>query len=290
MTETKRRAGISASILALAAGLVLAVGVARAEGTPPHDILNATLWMQRSVEYKANSLAAFALARMRLDQALADKNWTGAPAEQTGNYQNLPPAVILDIDETLLDNSRYQVWMIKNDKVFEPKTWGQFVAAQQSGPIPGALEFAKYADSKGVKVFYISNRTVDEKESTRKNMERLGFPMGGNVDTVLTSRERPDWTSAKSTRRAYVAKDYRVLLNIGDNFGDFVDAARGSEADRLKVYEENMPRWGREWIMISNPSYGSFESAPFGHNFKTPRDEQRKAKLNVLQSWEGPKE
>src|SRR5436305_4738511 len=94
--------------------------VARAEdGPPPHDLLNAVLWMQRSVEYKANSLGAFALARIRLDEALADRNWTAAPAEQTGAFQDFPPAVVLDLDETLIDNSNYHVWMVKNEKTFE---------------------------------------------------------------------------------------------------------------------------------------------------------------------------
>jgi 5'-nucleotidase (lipoprotein e(P4) family) len=256
--------------------------------TPPHDILNATLWMQRSVEYKANSLSVFALAKMRLEQALADENWTAAPAEQTGAYQKLPPAVVLDLDETLVDNSRFQVWMILNDQVFTPPVWTKFVNAQVTDAIPGAVEFTKFAEQKGVKVFYVSNRTAEEKESTRRNVERLGFPMGGNVDTFLMARDRPDWGSAKGVRRAFVAKDYRVLLNLGDNFGDFVDSYRGSEADRLKVFEENKERWGREWIMLANPAYGSFESAPFGHDYKKSPEEQRKAKREVLQSWSGP--
>ena len=84
--------------------------------------------------------------------------------------------------------------------------------AQIAGAIQGAVEFAKYADAKGVKVFYVSNRTAEEEEPTRKNMERLGFPMGGNVDVFLMAKKQPDWGSAKGTRRAYVAKDYRVLL------------------------------------------------------------------------------
>src|SRR5882762_8228977 len=172
-----------------------------------------------------------ALAQTRLEQALADENWTAAPAEQTGAYQKLPPAVVLDLDETLVDNSRFQVWMILNDQVFTPPFWTKFVNAQVTDAIPGAVEFTKFAESKGVKVFYVSNRTAEEKESTRRNVERLGFPMGGNVDTFLMARDRPDWGSAKGTRRAFVAKDYRVLLNLGDNFGDFVDSYRGSEAD-----------------------------------------------------------
>ncbi len=274
--------------LVLIAALVGVIGTARAADPPPHDLLNAVLWMQRSVEYKANATASWTLARLRLDQALADKDWTAAPAEQTGAYQGLPPAVVLDLDETVLDNSAYQAWLVTADKTFEAKTWTQFVAAEISTAIPGALEFAQAADAKGVKVFYVSNRTAAEEPPTRHLMARLGFPMGGNMDTFLMAREKPDWGSAKGTRRAYVAKDYRVLLNIGDNFGDFVDAYRGSEAERLKVYEDNRARWGREWIMIANPSYGSFESAPFSHDFKQPVAAQRAAKRAVLQPWTGP--
>ena len=137
-------------------------------------------------------------------------------------------------------------------------------------PIPGAVEFAQYADAKGVKVFYMSNRTAAEEPPTRKNLEKFGFPMGGTVDTMLMVGKQPDWGSAKGTRRAHIAKTYRVLLNVGDNFGDFVDEYRGSEAERQKVMDANRDRWGREWIMLANPAYGSFESAPFGHDFKLP--------------------
>src|SRR5262245_55231501 len=87
---------------------LLPAGAALAEDAPANDTLNAVLWMQRSVEYKANTLGAYALAQIRLDQALADKNWTAAPAEQKGAYQDLPPAIIMDADETILDNSGYQ--------------------------------------------------------------------------------------------------------------------------------------------------------------------------------------
>src|SRR5207249_7419187 len=105
--------------------LVLTLGAgapALAQDPPASDLLNAVLWMQRSVEYKASALTAFALARIRLDQALADPNWTAAPREQTGAYQSLPPAIILDIDETIVDNSGYQAWMALKETTFDPKT------------------------------------------------------------------------------------------------------------------------------------------------------------------------
>ncbi|HMH48742.1 MAG TPA: HAD family acid phosphatase [Candidatus Acidoferrum sp.] len=275
------------AILVLIATLGLA-GPALGQDPPASDLLNAALWTQRSVEFKANALAAFALARVRLDQALADPTWTAAPKEQTGAYQSLPPAVILDIDETILDNSGYQAWMTLKDTTFDAKTWNAYVNTVSSLAIPGAVEFATYADGKGVKVFYITNRTAEEEAPTRKNLEKLGFPLGAPVDTMLMTRKQPDWGSAKGTRRAYIAKSYRILLNVGDNFGDFVDEYRGSEAERLKMFEAHKPRWGREWIMIANPTYGSFESAPFGHDFKLSNGERRKAKRGVLDAWPGP--
>jgi acid phosphatase len=271
--------------------LVVSMGVAGpalAQDPPANDLLNAVLWMQRSVEYRTATLTAFALARIRLEQALTDPSWTAAPREQTGAYQSLPPAIILDVDETILDNSGYQAWMVLRDTSFEPKTWTAFVNSVSSTPIAGALEFARYAAARGVKVFYISNRVKEEEEGTRKNLERLGFPIDTTVDTMLMARKQPDWGSAKGTRRAHVARSYRVLLNLGDNFGDFVDEYRGSEADRLKVMEEHKDRWGREWIVIPNPAYGSFESAPFGHDFKLSIGERRKAKRSVLDAWPGP--
>ena len=260
-----------------------------ASGPPQHDLLDAVLWMQRSVEYKATTIAVYALARIRLDQALADPNWTAlVPKEQSGGYQSLPPAVILDVDETVLDNSGYQAWNAIKDTTFDPKTWTAYVNTVTSLPIPGSIEFAQYAASKGVRVFYVSNRTAEEEPATRKNLEKYGYPLDGVVDTVLTSREKPDWTSAKSTRRMYVAKDYRVLLNMGDNFGDFVDEYRGTEAERLAVLEQHNARWGREWIMLPNPTYGSFESAPYKHDFKLSEDAKRKAKRDALEPWPGP--
>lgn len=262
---------------------------AQAQETPARDTLLATLWMQRSVEYRANALTVFALARLRLDEALADRNWTASPVEQRGDYQSLPPAVILDVDETVLDNSLYQVWAMKNDQAFSTRTWNQFCAAQVSTAIPGAVEFTKYAESRGVKVFYVTNRDAETEKDTRENMERLGFPMGGNVDTFLMQREKPEWGGPKGTRRAFIAKDYRILLNIGDNFGDFDDRYRTGEAERLAAYTADLPYWGKQWLMLGNPTYGSFDTAPFGHDFRKPREEQRKAKWDVLESWSGPK-
>jgi acid phosphatase len=114
------------------------------------------------------------------------------------------------------------------------------------------------------------------------------FPSSAKLDSVLTRQEQPDSKSANGTRRAFIAKDYRILLDIGDDFGDFVDDDKGTEDERQKIWEDNKARWGREWIVIANPTYGSFESAPYKNDFKLTDAEKRQAKRRALWAWQGP--
>jgi 5'-nucleotidase (lipoprotein e(P4) family) len=169
-----------------------------ADAAPQNDLLNAELWMQTAIEYRANCLTVYALARTRLDEALADKDWTATA--QSGNYRDLPPAVILDLDETAIDNSPYEAGLAVSGRDFDPKTWDAWTRAEQAKAIPGAVEFTTYAASKGVKVFYVSNRNADQKEATRRNVQALGFPMGGNVDTFLCRRTGPNGPPAPRAR------------------------------------------------------------------------------------------
>jgi 5'-nucleotidase (lipoprotein e(P4) family) len=270
-------------------GLILAImsPALAADAVPQNDALNATLWVENAVEYKGNTIGAYELAKIRLDQALADKSWS---ALGQANVADKPTAVILDADETILDNGAYESWLIKTGQDFSNKTWNAWVAAAAAKAVPGAVEFTKYADGKGVKVFYVTNRTADQEEATRKNLAALGFPMGGITDTFLMAKEKPEWTAKKGTRRDFVANDYRVLLLFGDNYGDFSDDFGGTEADREKSFEANQAHFGHDWIVIANPEYGSFESAPFETNYKLSVDERRQKKLDALPAWDGPKE
>jgi acid phosphatase len=272
--------------LALVACLPMLSASALAEDSvPQNDQLNAALYMQQAVEYKATTLGIYALARIRLDQALADTTWTALTDMEPANYKDLPPAIILDCDETLLDNSPYQVSLIQRATGFKPKEWDAYVKDKITRAIPGAVEFTQYAVSKGVKVFYVTNRNKEQKQATVENMKALGFPMGDNVDTLLAEGEQPDWKSAKGIRMKSIAASYRVMLLMGDNLGDFTDAYRGTPAERQKVFESNMIHWGKDWIALPNAEYGSWESAPYGGDYKLSADQQRKMKLDTLTGW-----
>ena len=247
-------------------------GAPATPATATHENLNAVVWMQTALEYEASALQAFRLAQMQVDAALSNPAWTAA-IEQTTDPSKLPPAVIVDVDETVLDNSYYQARMIRDRTEYSSATWDPWVQEARATAIPGALEFAKYATSRGVAIFYVTNRTANLEDATRRNLTALGFPVHTSgatdapLDTVLTRGERPEWqASAKGARRAHIANGYRILLLIGDDLGDFVADASGTVADRQMKTAPQDDWWGRRWIMVPNPSYGSWERAVVGSN------------------------
>jgi 5'-nucleotidase (lipoprotein e(P4) family) len=228
---------------------------------PRHETLRATLWVQTAAEYPALTLQAYRGAEAALSRALADTTWTAAPVEQTGGFGRLPPAVILDIDETVLDNAPYQARRIEANGEFTPESWNEWVGEATAEPIPGAAEFTRSAAGMGVAVFYISNRDAELEEATRRNLAAAGFPLGdGSEDRVLSRGERPDWGSDKTTRRAHVAARYRILLSVGDDLNDFVPA-RISRGEREAIIRRYAAWWGERFIVLPNPIYGSWESA-----------------------------
>ncbi|WP_172328043.1 5'-nucleotidase, lipoprotein e(P4) family [Mangrovicoccus sp. HB161399] len=277
----------SVSALALAAALALpaAAPVLAQEAVPQNDLMNATVWMETSVEYKATVMQLYKMAQAQLDAALADSSWTAVPDKQGEGYEDLPVAIISDLDETMLDNGNYEASLITRGTSYSSSEWADYVESKTSDAVPGAVDFANYADSKGVKVFYVSNRKEPGKEATIANMEALGFPMGGNVDTVLLRGGMEEWGSAKENRIAYVAENYRVLLLMGDNLGDFTDKAEGSLEERDAFLSEAADHFGHDWIMFPNPEYGSWESATFGGDWSLSGDQRRQMKIDSMDAW-----
>ena len=232
--------------------------------TTAHENLNAVLWMQTALEYEASALQAYRLAQQQLDAALADRSWTAA-LEQQADASTLKPAVIVDVDETVLDNSYYQARLIRDATSYHTSTWDPWVLEARATAIPGAVEFARFAAARGVTIFYVTNRTANLEAATRKNLAAVGFPLSDAVDTVLARGERPEWqASGKSSRRAHVARDYRILLLIGDDLGDFVVDAGGSPEERRVRTAAQAGWWGQRWIMVPNPTYGSWERGIVG--------------------------
>lgn len=233
--------------LALAVILVLA-GCATTTNPQPCDpgtsILNATLWTQSAAESRAAALQTYAVARHALDAALAEPSV-------------LPPAIILDLDETVLDNTRYAARSIHQHKLFLfDDDWTRWVAESASDAVPGATEFLVYAKSRGVTPFYITNRGTDMEAATRANLEKLGLPLGEN--TLLVRQDTYD----KTSRRDFVAASHSVLLLFGDDLNDFTGASGKSVTERQAIAGAAAAEWGTRWFVIPNPMYGSWIRQP----------------------------
>jgi 5'-nucleotidase (lipoprotein e(P4) family) len=262
-----RRFALLALVLVSAACRVATAPVAAPLPTPAlaersnEALLLATLWVQTAGEYRAAALQAFGGATRALDANLAAPEVTAA-VEQTGSFETLPPAVIVDIDETMLDNSPFEARLILEGGSFSEELWAGWVEERSARAIPGAVEFARHAASRGVVVFYVSNRVGEAEEATRENLRAAGFPVDERYDTVMLRGERDEWkASDKASRRAAVAERHRILLMIGDDLGDFLPDIRTAPAAREAMVDRYASWWGTRWFVVPNPMYGSWEGA-----------------------------
>lgn len=247
------------------------------------SVLDAVLWMQTSAEYVGLARQTWALALDQLRRNLADTSYS-AVVEQRPGAGSLPAAVIVDVDETVLDNSPYAARLIEDGEEFSEATWGAWVNEARARPVPGALEFVRAAVEMGVTVFYVTNRNAELEEGTARNLAAQGFPASAATDLYLLKDERPEWGSDKTTRRAFVARDYRVVLVAGDDLNDFVSGARGAGvAERFDLARRYGERWGRGWFVLPNPTYGSWESAILLEAPRDDRDAVLRAKYDALE-------
>ena len=241
----------------------------------------AVLYAQSSAEYEANNLQTYAGAKLALEKALANKNWTAA-IEQKEDFSEKPPAVILDIDETVLNNIPFQARSIIKGESY-PNGWVEWMLEEASTSVAGVYEFLKYADSKGIKIFYVTNRIAIAEEATRNNLKKLGLPFDSDRDVLLMKNEN-GWTSDKVSRRELIAQDYRILLLIGDQLGDFIsleEATAGMDS-RKEIASKYQEMWGKKWFMITNPIYGRWEASIYNNEYPDTESELMQMRLKAL--------
>ncbi|MGY3266915.1 5'-nucleotidase, lipoprotein e(P4) family [Lysobacter sp. HA35] len=258
---------------------------AAATGVPADDNLNAVLWMQTSDEYRANSLQTYRAAARELDRALKDRNWDALdPAERGNPARSLPPAVIFDVDETVLDNSPYQARLVQSGGEYNEALWGEWVNERKATAIPGVLEFAKAAQARGVTLFFISNRAADMKDATIANLRSAGLAVKDDsflgLGTIVPDCEQDG--SDKNCRRQLIGRKYRVLMQFGDQLGDFAQVASNTPANRDAIYDAHRDWFGERWWVLSNPTYGSWEPALFDNDYKASREARRASKREAL--------
>ncbi|MFP7723377.1 5'-nucleotidase, lipoprotein e(P4) family [Lysobacter sp. A3-1-A15] len=251
------------------------------------DNLNAVLWVQTSTEYEALATQTFRAAADHLEKALSEANWDAlVPEERANAADGLPPAVIMDIDETVLDNSPYQARLVHEGEEYNEVTWAEWVAEKKAAAVPGVTDFARAAEARGVTILYISNRAQHLNEATLANLRALGLPVKDDsvflgLGRVVEGCEQDG--SEKNCRRQWAGRHYRVLMQFGDQLGDFMEVAVNTPDGRGALMEEYGDWFGERWWMLPNPTYGSWEPATFNNDWRQPRAQRRQAKRAALE-------
>ena len=267
---------------------VAAPTAAVASAPSANDNLNALAWMQTSVEFRLIAGQTWRAALGQLDRALKTPGWDALSREDrpaASALQGLPPAVILDVDETVLDNSPYQARLVRAGSGFDDAAWAAWVNEQSARAVPGALEFVRAATARGVSVFYISNRAASVAEPTIANLRKAGFPIA-DASQFLGLGTQVAGCEAKGTdkgcRRQLVGRGHRVLMQVGDQLGDLVSIASNTPQGREQAVRPYLGWVGERWFVLPNPVYGSWEPALFDNDWTRPEAERRQRKLDSL--------
>jgi len=225
----------------------LLISCSKPENTKTQDkLIQAVLWYQHSAEMKALYYQGYNIAISEINAYKSDS-------------EELPPAVVLDIDETVLDNSAQSGRQVLDNVPYSEELWDQWCKLEEAVPLPGALEFTSHAKELGIEVFYITNRKEHLKDVTIANLEKFGFPYA-DEEHVLPRIEGS--SSSKNERRAAVAGNYRILLLLGDNLGDFDGMFDDrSVKEGCDAVENARDEFGTRFIIFPNPIYGAWERA-----------------------------
>ncbi len=212
---------------------------------------NAVLWYQQSAEMQASYLQAYKNAKLllatKLDTVTTD----------------LKLAVVVDIDETILDNSPYEARLLVMGVTYESANWKAWCEEANANALPGALDFLNYAHSNGVEIFYISNRKIEVLHATIRNLQKIGAPQSDSSHVMLRTT-----TSDKTLRRDAVKAKCEVLIYVGDNLTDYdeVYAERKQDLGKLLV-SKNQKDLFNNFVMLPNPMYGEWEAALYENDF-----------------------
>ena len=216
----------------------------------------SVLYVQTATEFAANNIQTYANAKDALLKGLEDSSWKAA-LEQVDNFEDKSPAIILDVDETVLDNSNFQARTILSGLSY-PNGWAKWVNESNAGAVEGVYDFLHFADKKGVKIYYLTNRLESFREATKKNILKLGLPF--EEDAVLLMRSEENLRD-KTDRRKKIANENRIVLIIGDQLTDFISTKEAYvfHTERKKLAKKYSDLWGTKWFLITNPTYGRWE-------------------------------
>jgi 5'-nucleotidase (lipoprotein e(P4) family) len=240
------------------------------ENFPPRNeyMVAATLYQQKAAEYRALSYQSFNLAALMLDKDLSDK--------RIDKHR----VVIVDIDETVLDNSPFQGKSIIENTSY-PKYWDEWCSLAKALPVPGAATFLNYARANGVGVYYVTNRDESLRTPTLRNLVSAGFPFADDAHLIMKTKE-----SSKEGRRQAIAARNHISLLIGDNLADFSSVFDKQSPERRTALVDSLRNaFGPKFIVLPNAMYGDWEAALYDYDWAKPDSVRAMLRLNAIKGF-----
>lgn len=229
-----------------------------------NSLLWAVAWKQSAAEFFALCHQAYNLARLRVDQALQNR--------ASGDK---PLAVIADMDDTIMHAGSYWGYLInQNKEFFDDEIWDDWLPDNEITAVPGSKAFFDYCADAGVEVFYVTSRDQGERtyEYAMRQLQYLELPYADD-DHLHVFRD----TSDKSPAREEIAASFTIAVTLGDNLNDYQRDYYVKDVDeRKRLMERDSDRWGREFIVLPNPTDGHWVRAIFGDSEPPPTDENRR--------------
>lgn len=228
----------------------------------------ALLWMRTAAEYRALCYQGYNAAMMEIDRALAEPPADGKPL-----------AIVLDCDETVVDNTPALARAAVNGNgCYTSLWWRDWIVNGEAYTMPGAADFLNEVHQKGVEIFYVTNRLESTSyDSSERNLRALGFPTVDREHLLLAVD-----TGNKQGRFDKVAETHHVILYMGDNAGDLPIGTYGKgRAERNAIIDANKDAFGTKYIVFPNPAYGAWVSA-LAQNYLGLTPEERDAANRAL--------
>lgn len=227
-------------------------------------------WLYGSGEGGAASIQAYhgfrdfvlAAARARPAESvvLAEGSTLAAPSFLPCGDR--PLAVVLDVDETAIQNLGYEYDEAARGLTYDTPRWNRFEATGAGAvlPMPGAVTALDAIRAAGVTVIFNSNRLAEHAAQTRAAIEGAGLGPARPRETLWLKGDLGAG-SQKDPRRREISRRYCVVAMAGDQLGDFSDLFNArplgvAERRRAATTRPFAALWGNGWFMLSNPVYG----------------------------------
>lgn len=200
-------------------------------------------WTRNSAEHKAIFLQTYRLAEEQLRNTM-----------RTSRIARW--AVILDADETVLDNSTYQKRRADMDSAYSEVSWNAWVGERAATALPGSVQFTRAVRELGGKVVIVTNRDESVCPPTRQNLTAVGIA----ADLVLckpagSSDKNPRFRAVQEGTASPSLPAHTVVMWVGDNIQDFPMMSQAARDSAQTIFKD----FGQRFILLPNPMYGSWE-------------------------------